>query len=77
MTKLLSKDWKFDDFVERFTFLDPKRVLKNPIDVSEIYEPYRKGKDDIDFISFIASPYAISASGALTNVLSTPLALTS
>lgn len=69
MTKLLSKDWKFDDFVERFTFLDPKRVLKNPADISEIYEPYRKGKDDIDFISFIAGPYAVSATGALTNAI--------
>lgn len=69
MTKLLSKDWKFDDFVERFTFLDPKRVLKNPADISEIYEPYRKGKDDIDFISFIAGPYAVSAAGALTNAI--------
>ena len=69
MTKLLSKDWKFDDFVERFTFLDPKRVLKNPADISEIYESYRKGKDDIDFISFIAGPYAVSAAGALTNAI--------
>lgn len=69
MTKLLSKDWDYSGFVERFTFLDPKRVLKNPVDVNEIYENYRKGKDGIDFISFIAGPYAVSAAGALTNAI--------
>ncbi|MBO6292656.1 MAG: hypothetical protein J6N51_10445 [Selenomonas sp.] len=69
MTKLLSKDWDYDSFVERFTFLAPKRVLKNPVDMDEVYAPYRQGKDGIDFISFIAGPYAISAAGALTNAM--------
>ena len=69
MTKLLAKDWDFDGFVERFTFLNPRKVLKNPVDMGEIFEPYRKGDKGIDFISFIAGPYAVSAAGALTNAM--------
>ena len=69
MTKLLAKDWDYEGFVERFTFLEPGKVLKNPVDMDEIYAPYRKGNDGIDFISFIAGPYAVSAAGALTNAI--------
>lgn len=69
MTKLLAKDWDFDGFVERFTFLDPRKVLKNPVDMGEIYEPYRKGDKGIDFVSFLAGPYAISSATAYTNAM--------
>ncbi len=69
MMNLLLKDWKFDDFVEKFTILALKQMLKNPVDVSEIYESYRKGTDDIDFISFIVDRNAVSAAGALTNAI--------
>ncbi len=69
MTKLLSKDWDYKGFVDRFTFLDPKHVLKNPVDMDEIYEPYRSGQDGIDFISFLAGPYGISSATAYTNAL--------
>lgn len=69
MTKLLSKDWDFDGFVERFTFCNPKDVLKQPADVSEVYETFRKENNGIDFVSFIAGPYALSAAGALTNAM--------
>lgn len=42
MDKLLSRDWTFDEFVQRYTFLDPVRAVKNPVSVVEIYEPYRR-----------------------------------
>lgn len=34
LDKLLSKDWTFDEFVKRYTFLDPIRALKRPVPVS-------------------------------------------
>lgn len=67
MDRLLSRDWTYNDFVERFTFVNPKKVLKNPVDMRYIYDKYRVGNDGIDFIKFIGEPYALSAAGALTN----------
>jgi hypothetical protein len=52
LDKLMSRDWKFDDFVKRYNFVEPSEVLKNGYDVSYIYEPYRQG-DDIDFMRFL------------------------
>ena len=34
MDKLISPIWTFDAFVKRYTFLDPKLVLANPVDQS-------------------------------------------
>lgn len=67
MDKLLSKDWTYDEWIKRFNFANPKVILKNPHDISDIYEPYRIGENDIDYVKFLAQVYATSAAGALTN----------
>lgn len=67
MDGLLSKDWKFDEFIQRFTFLDPKKVLVHPIDMTEVYEPFRKGIDEIDTIRFLKEIYAFSSGVAFHN----------
>lgn len=61
MDKLLAKDWGFDEFVERYTFLDPKRVLKEYVDTKEVFEPYRQG-EKIDFLRFIDEIFAMESS---------------
>lgn len=61
MDKLLAKDWGFDEFVERYTFLDPKRVLKEYVDTKAVFEPYRQG-EKIDFVRFIDEIFAIESS---------------
>ena len=43
MDKLLAKDWTFDEFVQRYTFVDSDPVLKNPIDMKFEFEKYRNG----------------------------------
>lgn len=67
MDKLLSRDWTYYEWIERFTFLAPKKVLKNPVDVNHIYEEYKIGENAIDVNRFISEVYAKSAAGALTN----------
>lgn len=67
MDRLLSKDWTFDEWVKRFSFTDMKKILKNPVDVSSVYELYRMEHNKIDFIRFIREVYTCSASGALSN----------
>lgn len=67
MDKLLSKDWTFDEWVERYTFLNPNKVLKNPVDVLDTYEQYRNGDNGIDYIKFLDEVFAMSSSGAYIN----------
>ena len=49
MDRILSKDWTFDEFYNRFNYINPEEVLKNGQSVKEIYEPYRTGSNSIDF----------------------------
>ena len=53
MDKLLSKEWKFDEFVRRYCSLDPFEVLRDPVSMEYAFEPYRKGDDGIDFLCFM------------------------
>lgn len=69
MDQLLSKDWLFDDFVKRYTFLDPNLVLENPVDVNDLYERYRKG-EYIDFLTFMDNVFSIESSSSYLNAFS-------
>ena len=66
MDRLLSKDWNYNEWVERFSFVSPERVLKNPVNMSSVYDLYRVGENGIDFIAFISEIYAASAAVALS-----------
>ena len=66
LDQLLSKDWKAKDFQKRYTFLDPSLVLKNPIDMSYIFEPYVSG-EDIDFQQFLLDIYDVESSSSYYN----------
>jgi asparagine synthetase B (glutamine-hydrolysing) len=39
---LLSKDWTLDEYIARYSYVDPKKVLKNPISIREPFEKYSK-----------------------------------
>lgn len=70
MSGLLSKDWTFEEFMTRYTFLDPKKVLKKPIDISFVYEKYRDGLN-IDFLKFLDEIFGIESSGSFFNAFKT------
>ena len=53
MNKLLSKDWKYDDFVKRYISLDPDMVLTHPVYVYQPFEPYKREDGTIDFLGFM------------------------
>ena len=67
MDRMLSRDWTFDEWVSRYTFVDPKKVLTEPADVMDVYERYRTGENSVDYIQFISEVFAASSSGAYTN----------
>lgn len=53
MDKLLSKDWSFDEFVNRYTYINPETVLNNPVNMNYLFERYRTGLNSIDYLKFL------------------------
>lgn len=51
MDGLLAKEWSFDDYVKRATYIMPEDVLCNPCDITYVYERYRTG-EGIDYLKF-------------------------
>lgn len=66
MDQLLSKDWTIEDFQQRYTFLDPTLVLKEPVDMSYLYEHYRQG-EKINFLQFMDDVFSRESSSSYYN----------
>lgn len=67
MDQLISQDWTLEDFKARYTFLDPNLVLKNPVDVSDLFEKYRLPQGKIDFLTFMDEVFSIESSSSYLN----------
>ena len=70
MDQLLSKDWMVEDFAKRYTFLDPALVLKEPEDMSYLYERYRQG-EKINFLQFMDDVFSRESSSSYYNAFKT------
>ena len=68
MDQLLSQDWTVDGFRRRYTFLDPSVALRDPVDMSYLFERYRVGGSDrIDFLSFMDDVFSVESSSSYMN----------
>ena len=67
MDGLLSKDWLFDEFVKRYTFLFPEDVLVEPVSMNYLYERYRQDGDRINYLKFMDDVFAIESSSSYFN----------
>ena len=68
MDKLLSRDWEFDAFVKRYTFVDPALVAIDPVSMVPEYEKYRTD-GGIDFVSFLKKTHGIGIIQAFDNAI--------
>ncbi len=66
---LMSKNWLFDEFVERYIYVQPEKVLNEPVKVLEPFERYRDG-DRIDFYGFVSEFFYAESVGSYINALS-------
>lgn len=66
MDGLLSKDWTFDEFVERYIFTKPETILVEPESMLYLFERYRQG-DEIDFLRFMDDMFSIESSSSYMN----------
>jgi hypothetical protein len=68
MDKLLSKDWTFDEFVARYTFMDPVQAVKKPVSIADIYEPYRL-TDGVDVVGFLKTIHGLGVIQMFENAI--------
>lgn len=64
---LLSKDWDYEGWKNRFTFVKPEYTLKVPTDMDCVYQDYKIGENGVDFLRFMYKIFASSSSGAYIN----------
>lgn len=67
LNELMSKDWTYDEWIKRYTYLDPIRVIKEPKSMQYVFDKYRIGNNDIDYIKFIDIEFSRTSSGAYYN----------
>ena len=70
MNLLLAKDWGYDEFIRRYIYIDPAEVLAMPADVTDLFEPYRRG-DKIDFMAFMDGPNTLESYSSYMNAFAT------
>lgn len=66
MDMLLSQDWTVEEFKERYTFTKPEDILKEPADISYLFERYRRNHK-IDFLSFMDDVFSVESSSSYYN----------
>lgn len=69
MDKLLSKNWKFDDFVKRYSYTDPTEIIKKTESVIGEYERYRIDCESIDYVRFLKETHGIGIIQAFNNAI--------
>lgn len=52
-SKLLARDWTREEFIKRFSFVDPQKVLKQPMEVSDPIDPYVQPNGLVDVFAFL------------------------
>ncbi len=70
MDQLLSRDWIVDGFMERYIFTKPADVLREPVDMSYLFERYRQG-EKIDFLRFMDDVFSVESSNSYINAFAT------
>ena len=66
--KLLSKDWSFNEFIKRYSFINPERVVNEPISMREIFKPYQQG-NGINIIKFLKEVHGPGISQMFENAI--------
>ena len=69
MDGLVARDWHFDEFVSRYTYVDSSKVLKKHEKILEPFEKYRDG-ELIDFYGFMCEYFYDEANGSYDNACS-------
>lgn len=67
MNELLSKDWEYDEFKNRYMFTNPIEILEDPEDMNYLFERYRLNDNKIDYLRFMDEIFSIESSSSYMN----------
>lgn len=71
MDKLLSREWKFREFIDRYIFINPSAVLQHPVDMCHIFKSYFLEKDKINYRAFLDEISVIESYSSYFNAFAT------
>lgn len=71
MDGLLAKEWTYNEFKDRYTYIRPEEVLKNPIDMDFAFSKYKRGKSEIDYIALMHEYTDIESYASYSNAFET------
>ncbi|HPT16790.1 MAG TPA: asparagine synthase C-terminal domain-containing protein [Kiritimatiellia bacterium] len=69
MDKLLARDWTLEEFYDRYTFVDPFRALRDPVDLRSVYRPYLKADGLIDVQRFLKTVHGLGIIQSFENAI--------
>jgi hypothetical protein len=69
MDKLLGQDWTPDAFIRRYSFVDPRRVLLEPIDMRPLFAPYVRPDGRMDVDPFLKRVHGLGIVQAFDNAI--------
>lgn len=67
LDRILSRDWRYDDFVNWFPYVNPHDVLREPVDMSYAFEKFRMG-DGIDSVRVMRELHALESEKSQNSV---------
>lgn len=71
MDGLHAKDWTYEEFKRRATYVNPEEVLKKPYNMDFAYKKYKIGDNGIDFISLMHEYTDIESYASYENAFQT------
>jgi hypothetical protein len=68
LDKLLSKDWTMEEFVRRYTFVEPELIVDRSVSMRDTYEKYRNG-NGVDIVNFLKVVHGLGVVQAFENAV--------
>lgn len=69
MDGLISEEWTFDAFVDRYTYIKPEKIIKHGKSILEPFQKYQNGSG-IDYYHFVADYFYHESNGSYDNACS-------
>lgn len=69
LDRLLSRDWTLEDFMQRYSFVEPTSVLIDPRSMSPVFEEYVRGQN-LDVAAFLRGVHGPGLVQAFDNAIS-------
>ena len=67
MDQLISREWDYDAFKNRYLFARPEEMLREPVDMDYVFARYRQEGNKIDYMTFMDEIFSVESSSSYLN----------